>query len=266
MTKSSKSIQPSAGGHMDLPAGRGAYCKEKEPMKQNKEKAVVLLSGGLDSTTVLSMASNLGYACYCLSFSYGQRQTVELDKARENARRMGAVAHLILNLDLDKIGGSALTTDMEVPKDRSQEEMDGSIPVTYVPGRNTIFLSQAMAWAEVIGSFDIFIGINVLDYSGYPDCRPEYLKAFEHVANLGTRAGIESGRSFTIHAPLMHLTKKEIILQGTQLGVDYSRTHSCYDPDREGRACGQCDACLLRLRGFAEAGLVDPVAYVQLKI
>ncbi|MCB2183525.1 MAG: 7-cyano-7-deazaguanine synthase QueC [Desulfobulbaceae bacterium] len=230
-------------------------------MQSNTKKAVILLSGGLDSTTVLAMAKNEGFLCHCLSFSYGQRQTVELEKARNTAKKMGAEAHLVLRLDLDKIGGSALTSDMNVPKERSEAEMEASIPVTYVPGRNTIFLSQAMAWAEVLGAFDIFIGINVLDYSGYPDCRPEYLTAFERVANLGTRAGVESGKHFTIHAPLMHLTKKEIIRKGTELGVDYSTTHSCYDPDERGRACGQCDACLLRLKGFREAGLVDPVSY-----
>jgi len=230
-------------------------------MNEEKPKAVVLLSGGLDSTTVLAMAAQEGYSCYCLSFSYGQRQAVELERARENGRRMGAAAHLVLSLDLDKIGGSALTGTMEVPKNRSAAEMASSIPVTYVPGRNTIFLSHAVAWAEVLGAFDIFIGINVLDYSGYPDCRPEFLAAFEKVAQLGTRAGVESGRSYKIHAPLMHLTKKEIILKGRELGVDYSLTHSCYDPDREGRACGRCDACRLRLKGFQEAGVVDPVVY-----
>lgn len=230
-------------------------------MNTEKEKAVVLLSGGLDSTTVLAMAIAQGYACYCLSFSYGQRQTVELVRAKENARRMGAVDHLVLYLDLAKIGGSALTGDFAVPKNRSAVEMESSIPVTYVPGRNTIFLAHAMAWAEVLGAFHIFIGINVLDYSGYPDCRPEYLAAFAKVANLGTRAGVESGRSYKIHAPLMHLTKKEIILKGKALGVDYRLTHSCYDPDSEGKACGRCDACQLRLKGFHEAGLVDPVLY-----
>lgn len=225
------------------------------------KKAIVLLSGGLDSTTVLALAKGEGYQCYCLSFSYGQRQTVELEKARETARRMGATAHLVLNLDLAKIGGSALTSDIDVPKMRSEEEMEESIPITYVPGRNTIFLSHAVAWAEVVGAFDIFIGINVLDYSGYPDCRPEYLEALEEVANLGTRAGVQSGRRFHLHAPLMRLTKKEIIQKGTELGVDYNLTHSCYDPDEYGNACGECDACLLRLKGFAEAGLEDPVAY-----
>ena len=227
-------------------------------------KAVVLLSGGLDSTTVLALAQNQGYECYCLSFSYGQRQAVELEKAKETARRMKATTHLILNLDLDKIGGSALTTEIAVPKMRSEKEMEQTIPVTYVPGRNTIFLSHAVAWAEVIGAFDIFIGINMLDYSGYPDCRPEYFSALERVANLGTRAGVESGRAFRFHAPLMRLTKKEIIEKGIALGVDYSMTHSCYDPDDEGNACGECDSCQLRLKGFAEAGLTDPVSYQRI--
>lgn len=230
---------------------------------QNTQKAVVLLSGGLDSTTVLAIARSQGFDCHCLSFSYGQRQRIELERARENAGRMGAMEHLVLDLDLDKIGGSALTTDIDVPKKRSQAEMEQGIPVTYVPGRNTVFLSHAMAWAEVLGAFDIFIGINVLDYSGYPDCRPDYLTAFEKVANLGTRAGVESGRTYKIHAPLMHMTKKEIILKGMELKVDYRRTHSCYDPDEEGRACGECDACQLRLKGFAEAGLTDPGRYHQ---
>lgn len=226
-----------------------------------KKKAVVLLSGGLDSTTVLALAQNQGYECYCLSFSYGQRQSIELEKAKEIARRMKATTHLVLNLDLDKIGGSALTTEIAVPKMRSEKEMEQTIPITYVPGRNTIFLSHAVAWAEVIGAFDIFIGINMLDYSGYPDCRPEYLAALERVANLGTRAGVESGKTFRFYAPLMQLSKKEIIEKGTALGVDYSFTHSCYDPDEAGNACGQCDSCQLRLKGFAEAGLKDPVSY-----
>ncbi len=233
-------------------------------MNSTPPKAVVLLSGGLDSTTVLALAQKQGYECYCLSFSYGQRQAVELEKAKETARRMKATTHLILNLDLDKIGGSALTTEIAVPKMRSEKEMEQTIPVTYVPGRNTIFLSHAVAWAEVIGAFDIFIGINMLDYSGYPDCRPEYFSALERVANLGTRAGVESGRAFRIHAPLMRLTKKEIIEKGIALGVDYSMTHSCYDPDDEGNACGECDSCQLRLKGFAEAGLTDPVSYQRI--
>lgn len=234
-------------------------------MKESSEtgKAVVLLSGGLDSTTVLAIARDAGYDCYCLSFQYGQRQAVELERARAVAEKLGARDHLVLRLDLDRIGGSALTTDMAVPKGRSAAEMAASIPITYVPGRNTIFLSYAMAWAEVLGAGDVFIGINALDYSGYPDCRPAFLEAFEKLAALATRAGVEKGRPLAIHAPLMHLTKKEIILKGVALGVDYSLTHSCYDPDEDGRACGACDSCLLRLHGFAEAGLADPVAYRQ---
>ena len=229
--------------------------------KEMKQKAVVLLSGGLDSTTTLAIARSEGYQCCCLSFAYGQRQAVELEQAKNTAQGMGVSEHLILKLDLDKIGGSALTTAIDVPKGRDLTEMENNVPATYVPGRNTIFLSYAVAWAEVLGASDIFIGINALDYSGYPDCRPEYVEAFERVANLGTRSGAEEKRSFVIHAPLMYLTKKEIIKKGISLGVDYANTHSCYDPDELGRACGECDACLLRLKGFAEAGFSDPVKY-----
>jgi 7-cyano-7-deazaguanine synthase len=229
---------------------------QAEPGKQ----AVVLLSGGLDSTTTLAMARAAGYGCHCLSFAYGQRQAIELELAAVNAARLGAEQHLVLRLDLDRIGGSALTGDLEVPKGRECQEMSAGIPITYVPGRNTIFLAHAVAWAEVLGAADIFIGVNALDYSGYPDCRPEYLEAFEKMANLGTKAGCE-GRRFRIHAPLLHLSKKEIILQGLALGVDYGSTHSCYDPDTGGLACGQCDACLLRRKGFAEAGIQDPASY-----
>lgn len=233
-------------------------------MDQEKAKAVVLLSGGLDSSTVLAMAQSAGYDCCCLSFAYGQRQQVELERARAVAARAGVRRHLVLRIDLDAVGGSALTSvGLDVPKGRSQEEMDAGIPITYVPGRNTIFLAYATSWAEVLGAADIFIGVNVLDYSGYPDCRPEFLAAFERVANLGTRAGVEGASAFRIHAPLLRLTKKEIIERGVALGVDYSLTHSCYDPDQEGRACGQCDSCRLRLKGFAEAGMVDPVIYQQ---
>jgi 7-cyano-7-deazaguanine synthase len=228
----------------------------------SEKKAVILLSGGLDSTTVLAIALKQGFSCHCLSFSYGQRQTVELERATQVATTMGACRHLILNLDLGKIGGSALTTDTLVPKSRSIEEMgDATIPVTYVPARNMIFLSHAVAWAEVLGSFDIFVGVNALDYSGYPDCRPAFIGAMEQVANLGTGAGVEDQQRFKIHAPLMHLTKKDIVEKGLSLGVDYSITHSCYDPDGDGVSCGQCDACLLRLKGFAEAGCTDPIAY-----
>jgi 7-cyano-7-deazaguanine synthase len=232
-------------------------------MKNNKPKAVVLLSGGLDSTTVLAIARSEGYDCCCLSFAYGQRQSVELELARANCARLGVAKHLVLSLGLDAIGGSALTSDLAVPKGRSTDEMENSIPVTYVPGRNTIFLSYATAWAEVVGASDIFIGVNAVDYSGYPDCRPEFLHAFEGVANLGTKAGVEGGKPFAIHAPLLRMSKKEIILKGTELGVDYGATHSCYDPDDQGLACGTCDSCKLRLKGFAEAGLVDPVAYQE---
>jgi len=232
-----------------------------EKIKQQNKKAVVLLSGGLDSTTVLAIARESGYECYCLSFQYGQRQQVELAKAKANAVQLGAADHLILNIDLDRIGGSALTGNIDVPKDRSIEEMEAAIPQTYVPGRNTIFLAYAMAWAEVIGADHVFIGVNALDYSGYPDCRPEFLKAFENLANLATRVGIEKKRCLAVEAPLLHMTKAEIITKGLELGVDYATTHSCYDPDQEGIACGGCDACLLRLKGFAEVGKVDPLPY-----
>jgi 7-cyano-7-deazaguanine synthase len=227
---------------------------------QQGRRAVVLLSGGLDSTTTLAVARAAGYDCYCLSFAYGQRQSIELEMAAANAARFQAKQHLVLRLDLGRIGGSALTTDLPVPKGRSSPEMTAAIPVTYVPARNTIFLSHALAWAEVLGACDIFIGVNALDYSGYPDCRPEFLAAFERTANLGTKAGVE-GESFRIHAPLLHLKKKEIILRGVTLGVDHAATHSCYDPDPAGRACGACDSCTLRLKGFAEAGMKDPVVY-----
>lgn len=224
-------------------------------------QAVILLSGGLDSTTVLAIAQSQGFACNCLSFSYGQRQAFELARARQISERYGCQRHLVLRVDLDAIGGSALTTTMAVPKDRSLVEMEQGIPVTYVPGRNIIFLAHALSWAEVLGAADIFLGINAVDYSGYPDCRPDFLAAFEQMANLGTRAGA-TGYPFHLHAPLMKLSKKEIILQGMALGVDYSLTHSCYDPVGE-LACGRCDACRLRLKGFAEAELIDPARYVD---
>ncbi len=232
-----------------------------EKVKQTPTKAIVLLSGGLDSTTVLAIARHEGYACYCLSFQYGQRQAIELERAKVISNELGAVEHLVLQIDLGKIGGSALTGEIEVPKDRSFEAMTESIPQTYVPGRNTVFLSYAMAWAEVVGADHIFIGVNVLDYSGYPDCRPEYLAAFEKMARLATRAGTEDQRTLRIQAPLLRSTKKEIIQKGLQMGVDYSLTHSCYDPGPGGIACGQCDACRLRLKGFAEAGIKDPLPY-----
>jgi 7-cyano-7-deazaguanine synthase len=223
-------------------------------------KAIVLYSGGLDSTTCLAEARAAGFTPYALSFDYGQRHTVELDKARLYAPQIGAADHLVISFDLRRIGGSALTSDMEVPKDRP---IDDAIPPTYVPARNTIFLSFALGWAEVLEAFDIFIGVNALDYSGYPDCRPEFIAAFENLANLATRAGVEQHGRYRIHAPLQHLTKAQIIRRGLELGVDYALTHSCYDPDPDGRACGRCDSCQLRLKGFREAGVPDPVPYAR---
>ena len=219
--------------------------------------AVVLLSGGLDSTTVLAIAQSEGYAVHGLSFRYGQRHEHELEAADRIAREAGVQSHVTLDIDLRAFGGSALTDDIDVPKDRDDE---GDIPITYVPARNTIFLSFALGLAEVRGAGDIFVGVNALDYSGYPDCRPEYIDAFERMANLATKAGVE-GTPTRIQAPLMHMTKQQIILRGLDLGVDYSLTRSCYDPDSEGRACGHCDSCALRRRGFQQAGVADPTAY-----
>jgi 7-cyano-7-deazaguanine synthase len=221
------------------------------------KKAVVLYSGGLDSTTCLAIARAEGFEPFAMSFSYGQRHSVELELAKANARPLGAADHLIVEFDYRKVGGSALTSDTAVPKDG----VGTDIPVTYVPARNTIFLSFALGWAEVLGAFDIFIGVNALDYSGYPDCRPDYIAAFETMANLATRAGVEGTGRFRIHTPLIHLTKADIIRRGLTLGVDYGKTHSCYDPTSEGVACGLCDSCRLRLKGFAEAGVKDPVRY-----
>jgi 7-cyano-7-deazaguanine synthase len=223
-------------------------------------KAVILYSGGLDSTTCVALARAEGFAPYAISFAYGQRHAVELSKAREYAARIGAIEHLVVDFDLRRVGGSALTGDLAVPKDGVSE---GEIPVTYVPARNTIFLSFALGWAEVLGAFDLFIGVNALDYSGYPDCRPEYIAAFENLANLATRAGVEGAGRYRIHAPLIHLTKAEIIRRGLALGVDYRLTHSCYDPTPSGFACAICDSCRLRLKGFAEAGVKDPIEYVS---
>jgi 7-cyano-7-deazaguanine synthase len=219
---------------------------------------VVLLSGGLDSTTVLAIARSEGYVPYALSFQYGQRHIVELDAAKRVAEAHGAARHVVADIDLRVFGGSALTDDIEVPRHDSADELRDEIPVTYVPARNTVFLSFALAWAETLGSSDIFIGVNALDYSGYPDCRPEYIAAFEQMANLATKAGVEGHQRLKIHTPLIHLTKAQIIERGLELGVDYSLTHSCYDPDPAGRACGMCDSCLLRHRGFAELDLKDP--------
>jgi 7-cyano-7-deazaguanine synthase len=225
------------------------------------KEAVVLLSGGVDSVTAMAIAHAEGYAVYALSFSYGQRHAIELEKARAAAAALEVKKHLVLAVDLKAIGGSALTAEIEVPKDRSAAALSQAIPVTYVPARNTIFLSCALAWAEVLGVFDIFIGVNALDYSGYPDCRPEYIAAFERMANLALKAAVEGTGKITIHAPLLHLTKAEIIRWGIELGVDYALTHSCYDPGPGGIACGRCDSCLLRLKGFREACARDPAPY-----
>jgi 7-cyano-7-deazaguanine synthase len=223
--------------------------------------AVVLLSGGLDSATVLAMACGEGYSVHGLSFDYGQRHRFELESAAAVAAAQGVCQHVVVSLDLRAIGGSALTDEIEVPKDRSESEMSEGIPVTYVPARNTIFLSVALGWAETLGASDLFVGVNAVDYSGYPDCRPEFIESFTELANLATRAGVEGSMRFEVHAPLIAMTKSEIISKGLELGVDYSLTHSCYDPDEAGRSCGRCDSCRLRLKGFADAGLGDPATY-----
>ena len=222
-------------------------------------RAVVLLSGGLDSATTLAVAREQGYECFALSFDYGQRHARELESAQQIAASLGAARHLTLRLDLRAVGGSALTDDIKVPKGRSHEAIGAGIPVTYVPARNTIFLSHALAWAETLGSQDIFIGVNALDYSGYPDCRPEFIEAFERLANLATRAGVEGTSRFRVHTPLIALSKAQIVARANELGVDLSLTWSCYEPEPDGRACGLCDSCLLRKKGFAEARLPDPV-------
>jgi 7-cyano-7-deazaguanine synthase len=223
--------------------------------------AVVLVSGGLDSATVLALALAEGFLPYALSVDYGQRHRFELEAARRVCAAAGTARHVVLSLDLRAFGGSALTAEIGVPKDRSEDEMQQGIPLTYVPARNTTFLALALGWAETLGAFDIFVGVNAVDYSGYPDCRPEFVDAFARLANLATKAGVEGGGPFRIHTPLIRLTKAEIIQTGTRLGVDYSLTHSCYDPDERGRPCGRCDSCHLRLKGFAEAGVCDPVEY-----
>jgi 7-cyano-7-deazaguanine synthase len=230
-------------------------------MMKNDLKAVVLLSGGIDSATTLAIAQNMGFDIYALSFRYGQRHVVELAAATRIARSRKIAEHLIIDIDLRRIGGSALTADIAVPKNRGVEQMGKDIPVTYVPARNTIFLSYALAWAEVIRAGDIFIGVNALDYSGYPDCRPEYIESYERMANLATKAGVEGSQKLKIHTPLIEMSKSQIIQKGIELEVDYSLTHSCYDPSVSGEACGECDSCLLRLKGFRDAGLKDPVRY-----
>jgi len=223
-------------------------------------RAVVLLSGGLDSATTLAIARSLGYETYCLSFDYGQRQSIELEAASRVAGALGAHEHRVAHMDLGAFGGSALTADIAVPKDRDPTEMARGIPVTYVPARNTVFLAYALGWAEVLGAFDLFIGVNAVDYSGYPDCRPEFIAAFERLADLATRAGVQGLGRFRVHAPLLTLSKADIIRRGVELGVDYALTHSCYDP-QGALACGRCDACRLRRDGFRVAGVADPTQY-----
>ncbi len=236
-------------------------------MSQTAQRpAVVLLSGGLDSATVLAIARDQGFAPYALSFSYGQRHSIELDASRRVAESLGAIEHRTAQIDLRAFGGSALTAEIDVPKNRAADEMEHGIPITYVPARNTIFLSFALAWAEVLGSSDIFIGVNALDYSGYPDCRPDYIAAYETMANLATRAGVEGTQKLKIHAPLLHMTKAEIIRTGLSLGVNYGLTSSCYDPAPDGTPCGSCDSCILRQKGFQENGIKDPLAYAEAKV
>ncbi|MGA3207028.1 MAG: 7-cyano-7-deazaguanine synthase QueC [Syntrophales bacterium] len=226
------------------------------------KKAIVLSSGGIDSTTAMAMAKSEGYEIYSLSFFYGQRHSMEMEAAKKVAGFLGAKKHLVVNIDLRVFGGSALTDDIQVPKGRNESEMQRSIPVTYVPARNTILLSYALAWAEILGVSDIFIGVNVVDYSGYPDCRPEYIAAFENMANLATKAGVEGKTRVKIRTPLIAMSKADIIRRGSELGVDYGITHSCYDPSPDGKACGLCDSCLLRKSGFSEAGIPDPTIYI----
>jgi 7-cyano-7-deazaguanine synthase len=235
-------------------------------MKAQQKEAIVLLSGGLDSATTLAVANAEGYRSHALSFRYGQRHALEIESARTIADHLGAVEHVVIDIDLRKFGGSALTADIAVPKSRSLVEIGEGIPITYVPARNTIFLSLALAWAEVLHSEDIFIGVNALDYSGYPDCRPEYIQAFQSMANVATKAGVEGRQKVQIHTPLIDLTKAEIIRRGIELGVDFSLTLSCYDPSPCGEACGDCDACRLRRKGFRENGLIDPAPYLQPRI
>ena len=225
------------------------------------KKAVVLLSGGIDSSTVVAIAKAEGFQVYALTFDYGQRHAVEIESARTVATRLGANQHVVARIDLRIFGGSALTEDLPVPKGRTPHEVGTGIPITYVPARNTIFLSFALAWAEVLGASDIFVGVNAVDYSGYPDCRPEFIQAYERMANLATKAGVEGRQVLTIHTPLIMLTKAEIIQKGHELGVDYSFTRSCYDPSENGEACGSCDSCLIRQRGFVANGIRDPIAY-----
>ncbi|MEM8944476.1 MAG: 7-cyano-7-deazaguanine synthase QueC [Planctomycetota bacterium] len=230
-------------------------------MSHSNDKAVVLLSGGLDSATSAAIAASQGFAVHALSIDYGQRHRFELESAQRVAKALDVAEHKILPIDLAALGGSALTADIDVPQGRSDDQMADGIPITYVPARNTVMLSLALGYAEVLGSADIFIGVNAVDYSGYPDCRPEFVAAFENVANLATKAGVEGTLKFTIHTPLIDLTKAEIVRRGTELGVDYGLTHTCYSPNEQGISCGTCDACQLRQKGFADAGLSDPIEY-----
>jgi 7-cyano-7-deazaguanine synthase len=246
----------------DRSAIRSMTISKPEPVKP----AVVLLSGGLDSATVAAIAQGQGFRVYALSFAYGQRHSFELEAARRVAESLGVAQHRVATIDLRVFGGSALTDDIDVPKGRNSAEMEHGIPVTYVPARNTIFLSFALAWAEVVGASDVFIGVNALDYSGYPDCRPEFIHAFESMANLATKAGVEGRQKLEIHAPLMQMTKAQIIKRGLELGVDYSLTSSCYDPAADGKPCGQCDSCFLRRKGFSENGIDDPLPYPGAKV
>ena len=230
-------------------------------MSQQPKAAVILLSGGLDSTTTLAIAKQAGFRLQALTFQYGQRHAIEVEAARRVAQALGVERHIIVDIDLRVFGGSALTDHVAVPKSRAVDEMGTGIPLTYVPARNTIFLAYALAFAEITKSEDIFIGVNALDYSGYPDCRPEFIRAFEAMANLATKATVEGHQQLRIHTPLMSLTKAQIIQRGQELAVDYGLTHSCYDPSPDGRSCGQCDSCILRLKGFSEAGMADPIIY-----
>jgi 7-cyano-7-deazaguanine synthase len=241
--------------------GSLTLCGYNEVVPMNSPKAVCLLSGGLDSSTCLGLARRDGYECYALSFDYGQRHRIELDAAARVSRFLGAREHRTVRIDLRVFGASALTAEIDVPKYRSAEDMADGIPITYVPARNTIFLSYALAWAEVLECSDIFIGVNAIDYSGYPDCRPEFIHAFEHMANLATKAGVEGRTLLHVHTPLITMSKADIVRLAAELGLDFSLTHSCYDPDPEGRPCGHCDSCLLRRKGFAEAGVPDPLVY-----
>lgn len=248
-----------AQDHLGTKSKKGLEARQ---YMNKKRKAVILLSGGIDSTTAMALARNEGYEIYGLSFNYGQRHLRELEAAKKIAIALGAKEHMVIDIDLRKIGGSALTGKIEVPKARSEEQIKKEIPTTYVPARNTIFLSFALAWAEVLEASDIFIGVNVIDYSGYPDCRPEYIRAFEALANLALKATVEGKMHIKIHTPLISMSKAEIIRKGIELGVDYSLTYSCYDPSPEGKACGACDSCLLRKKGFREAGIPDPIEYL----